>query len=164
MTGTSLLMTWTALYVCGAPTSPQLRRNRRKAPIRTRPHLGCQPGGARRFLCCWYRRALAGCHRLASGLVRSRKDTHCLRSSSDRWAGKCGVSASDRLCVGDVHGCDDSFRVSQDRAAPDRGAERGERSPEYLSGRARSTRLVSSLVSRGLTARGEQAGRPVGRI
>jgi hypothetical protein len=68
------------------------------------------------FLCGWYRRALAGCHRLASGLVRPRKDTHCLRSSSDRWAGKCGgkcgVSASDRLRVNDVHGCDDSFRVS----------------------------------------------------
>src|SRR4029453_5637231 len=62
-------------------------------------------------LCCWYRRALAGCHRLGSGLVSPRKDTHCLRSSSDRWAGKCGgkcgVSASDRLCVGDVHGCVD---------------------------------------------------------
>ena len=40
----------------------------------------------------------------------------CLRSSSDRWAGKCGgkcgVSASDRLRVSDVHGCDDSVRVS----------------------------------------------------
>ncbi len=62
---------------------------------------------------------MAGWHRLASGLVRPRKDTHCLRSSSDRWAGKCGgkcgVSASDRLCVSDVHGCDDSFRV---RAEP----------------------------------------------
>jgi hypothetical protein len=70
---------------------------------------------------CWYRRALAGCHRLGSGLVRPRKDTHCLRSSSDRWAGKCGgkcgVSASDRLCVGDVHGCVDSFRVSDLRHA-----------------------------------------------
>ena len=69
------------------------------------------------FLCGWYRRALAGWHRLASGLVRPRKDTHCLRSSSDRWAGKCGgkcgVSASDRLCVSDVHVCDDSFRVRQ---------------------------------------------------
>jgi hypothetical protein len=74
------------------------------------------------FLCGWYRRALAGWHRLASGLVRPRKDTHCLRSSSDRWAGKCGgkcgVSASDRLCVSDVHVCDDSFRV---RAEPPSG-------------------------------------------
>jgi hypothetical protein len=56
----------------------------------------------------------------------------------------------------------DLFCVSQDRAAPDGGAERGERSREYLSGRA--TRLVSSLVSSGLTAPGEQAGRAVGRI
>jgi hypothetical protein len=67
------------------------------------------------FLCGWYRRALDGWHRLASGLVRTRNDTHCLRSSSDRWAGKCGVSASDRLRVSDVHGCDDSFCV---RAEP----------------------------------------------
>jgi hypothetical protein len=43
------------------------------------------------FPCGWYRRALAGWHRLASGLVRPREDTHCLRSSSDRWAGRCGV-------------------------------------------------------------------------
>jgi hypothetical protein len=74
------------------------------------------------FLCGWYRRALAGWHRLASGLVRLRKDTHCLRSSSDRWAGKCGgkcgVSASDRLRVSDVHGSEDSFRV---RAEPPSG-------------------------------------------
>jgi hypothetical protein len=71
------------------------------------------------FLCGWYRRALAGWHRLASGLVRLRKDTHCLRSSSDRWAGKCGgkcgVSASDRLRVSDVHGSEDSFRVRAER-------------------------------------------------
>jgi hypothetical protein len=68
------------------------------------------------FLCGWYRRALAGWHRLASSLVRLRRDTHCLRSSSDRWAGKCGgkcgVSASDHLRVSDVHGSEDSFRVS----------------------------------------------------
>jgi hypothetical protein len=103
------------------------------------------------FLCGWYRRALAGWHRLASGLVRLRKDTHCLRSSSDRWAGKCGgkcgVSASDRLYVSDVHVCDDSFRVSQDPAAQGSRAERVERPPEYLLDRSRSHRLVSSLVS-----------------
>jgi hypothetical protein len=34
------------------------------------------------FLCGWYRRALAGSHFLASGLVRPRIDTHCFRSPS----------------------------------------------------------------------------------
>jgi hypothetical protein len=104
------------------------------------------------FLCGWYRRALAGWHRLVSGLVRPRNDTHCLRSSSDRWAGKCGgkcgVSASDRLRVTDVHGSDDSLRVSQDPPAFHSCAERSERPPEYLFDRFRSNRLVSSLVSR----------------
>jgi len=64
------------------------------------------------FLCGWYRRTLAGWHRVVPGLVRLRKDTHCPRSSSDGWAGKCGVRASDRLRVSDVHGSEDSFRVS----------------------------------------------------
>jgi hypothetical protein len=104
------------------------------------------------FLCGWYRRALAGWHRLASGLVRLRKDTHCLRSPCDRWAGKCGgkcgVSVPDRLRVIDVHGSDDSFRVSRDPRAFGSCAERTERPPEYQLDRSRSNRLVSSLVSR----------------
>jgi hypothetical protein len=44
--------------------------------------------------CCFSAASIGGLwpgwHRLESGLVRPRKDTHCLRSSSDRWAGKCG--------------------------------------------------------------------------
>jgi hypothetical protein len=65
---------------------------------------------------------LAGWHRLASGLVRPRMDTHRLRSSSDRRARKCGgkygVCASHRLRISHVHGCGDAFRV---RAAFSRG-------------------------------------------
>jgi hypothetical protein len=47
------------------------------------------------FLCGWYRRALAGWHRLASGLVRLRKDTRCLRS----------IAIAGPESVGKVLGC-----------------------------------------------------------
>ena len=69
--------------------------------------------------CGSYWSALAGWHRLASGLVRPRMDSHIfdhLKIAGPESAGESvGVGGSDGLRTSDVQRCNDSFRV---RAEP----------------------------------------------